>query len=174
MRIEVALASALAAFAFCHVANAQETAPRHDSTATTSRFTVGLGLETAIVGLSFGVRPELQYRLGPPGTISHFRTSVGLLFGPEFTFVPVSIGYRAVFRQGKTVQPLLGTGLQSNFFLVSGGPVFAQLGVFYLEGGSGFALNDRLSIGAAASLEWAFIGEPGPGLALRVFGGWKF
>jgi len=171
MRISPVLAGLLAFVGGMQSAIAAEPA---DSPAANSRFTAGLGLEVALVGLSFGLRPELQYRLGPRGTVSHFRTSFGLLFGPEFTFVSPSIGYRAAFRQEKTVQPFVGLGLQSNFYLVSGGPVFSSPGVFYLEGGSGFALNERFALGGAANLEWSFLGEPGPGLAVRAFGSMKF
>jgi hypothetical protein len=138
------------------------------------RFTAIFGIEAAIVGLSVGPRAELLYRLGPPGTSSHLRTTGAVLFGPEFVYIPVGFGYRAVFRQEKLVQPLLGLGYEAHFFLTDGGHAFAQWGVAYVEGGTGFRMTDRVSIGAAVSLEFSFIGEPGPGLAPRVFGAFRF
>ncbi len=175
MRISVAAFSACAALLASTAAFAAEPgAVGQTDSASTSRFSAGLGLEVTLVGLAVGLRPELLYRLGPPGTVSHLRTSVGLLFGPEFTLVPASIGYRAVWRQDKTVQPIFGAGWQSNFFLVSSGNVFSQLGVVYFEGGSAFAVNNRISAGALATLDWSFINERGPGLGVRAFGTWKF
>ena len=125
-------------------------------------------------GLSFGPRAELLYRLGGPGTVSHLRTTAGMLVGPEFVFVPVGLGYRAVFRQDKTVQPLAGLGYEAHFFVTHGGPVFARWAAVYFEGGVGFALNDRFSLGGAASLDWGLIGEPGPGIQTRMFGALRF
>jgi hypothetical protein len=52
--------------------------------------------------------------------------------------------------------------------------VFSQLGVFYLEGGSGFAITDRFAVGGAATIEWSFLNELGPGIAIRAFGALKF
>jgi hypothetical protein len=137
------------------------------------RFTAQLGIEATVVGFSVGPRLDLLYRLGGPGSFSHLRLTAGALVGPEFVYVPVGIGYRASFRQTKTVQPLVGLGTEVHMFLVSG-HVFRQWGVVYLEAGSGFAVTKRVSLGAIATVEWAMIGEPGPGLAARLFGGYRF
>lgn len=137
------------------------------------RFTVQLGIEATVVGFSVGPRVDLLYRLGGPGSFSHLRLTAGALVGPEFVYVPVGIGYRAAFRQTKTVQPLVGLGTEAHMFLVSG-HVFRQWGVVYLEAGSGFALTKKLALGAVATVEWAMIGEPGPGLAARLFASYRF
>lgn len=136
-------------------------------------FTALLGLEASLVGLSFGPRAELLYRLGSPGSVSHLRTTLGVLIGPEFVFVPAGLGYRAVFREGKTVQPLVGLGYEAHFF-VTKGPIFVQWATVYLEAGSGFAITDRFSVGAAVSMDWSFAGEGGPGLQTRLFSGLRF
>ncbi len=136
-------------------------------------YTALLGFEVSIIGLSFGPRVELLYRLGPPGSVSHLRTTVAVLAGPEFVFVPTGIGYRAVFRQDKTIQPLVGLGYEAHFFLTEG-PIFVQWATVYLEAGSGFAITDRLSVGGAVSLDWSFAGEGGPGLQTRLFSGLRF
>ncbi len=138
------------------------------------RFTALLGLEASVVGFSLGPRAELLYRLGAPGSVSHLRTTTGALIGPEFVFVPVGVGYRAVFRQDKTVQPLVGLGYEAHCFFTHEGPVFAQWATVYLEGGVGFALDDRFSLGGAVSADWSFANEPGPGLQGRLFGGMRF
>jgi hypothetical protein len=79
-----------------------------------------------------------------------------------------------VFRQGKTVQPLVGLGYEAHFFMTRGGPAFAQWATVYLEGGVGFALDDHFIVGGAASLDWSFANEPGPGLQARLFWGIRF
>lgn len=126
-----------------------------------------------MIGLSYGPRAEFLWRLGSPGTVSHLRTTMGFLPGPEFVFVPVGVGYRAVFRQDKTVQPLLGVGYEAHFFLTDG-PLFAQWAALCFEAGSGFALSERISVGGAVSLDWTVAGERGPGLQGRVFGALRF
>lgn len=169
MRTSLTLSAGLFALCLAHSARAAEPAPAFDS-----RTTAVFGLDAALVGLSFGPRADLLYRLGPKGTWSHLRTTAGILFGPEFVFVPVGIGYRAVFRQDKTVQPLVGIAYESHFFLADTDHVFVQWGALCLEAGTGFALSDRVALGAAVQLEFSFIGEPGPGLAPRVFGAFRF
>jgi hypothetical protein len=136
-------------------------------------FTALLGLEASVVGLSVGPRAELLWRFGAPGTVSRLRTTIGVMPGPEFVFVPIGIGYRAVFREHATVRPFGGAGYEAHFFLTDG-PSYAQWAAIYFEGGCGFGLTDRISIGVATSLDWTFAGERGPGLQGRVFGGYQF
>lgn len=152
------------------MASAEENSP---APSTNRPFTALLGLEASVVGLSFGPRAELLYRLGPPGTVSHARTTIGVLIGPEFVFMPLGIGYRALFRQAKTVQPFVGLGYEAHFFFTEG-PVFAQWTAIYLEGGTGFAINDQVTVGGALSVDWTLTGERGPGLQARLFGGYSF
>lgn len=80
---------------------------------------------------------------------------------------------KGAFRPTKTVQPLVGLGTEVHLFMVAG-HVFRQWGVVYLEAGSGFAVTQRVSLGAIATVDWATIGEPGPGLAARLFVGYRF
>ncbi len=137
------------------------------------RFTAQLGIEATVVGFSVGPRLDLLYRLGGPGSFSNLRLTAGVLVGPEFVYLPVGLGYRAAFRPTKTVQPLVGLGTEVHLFMVAG-HVFRQWGVVYLEAGSGFAVTQRVSLGAIATVDWATIGEPGPGLAARLFVGYRF
>jgi hypothetical protein len=93
--------------------------------------------------------------------------------GPEFVFVPIGIGYRAVFRENSIVRPFGGVGYEAHFF-VTDGPAYAQWAAIYFEGGCSFGLTERVSLGAATSLDWTFAGERGPGLQGRIFGGYQF
>jgi hypothetical protein len=88
-------------------------------------------------------------------------------------FVPIGVGYRAVFRQDQTVKPFLGLGYEAHFFL-NDARNYAQWAAVYLEAGLGFAINDRTLVGCALSADWTFAGERGPGLQERVFAGLRF
>lgn len=136
-------------------------------------FTALLGLEASVIGLSFGPRAELLWRFGAPGSVSRLRTTIGVMPGPELVFVPIGIGYRAVFREHAIVRPFAGLGYEAHFFLTDG-PAYAQWAAIYFEGGCAFGVTDRVSIGAATSLDWTLVGERGPGLQGRVFGGYRF
>lgn len=166
--VAVVLSAALALGEAPAVATAPPAAPEKPSW-----LEVGLHGEVTLVGLTGGVRGELLFRLGPPGVASRLRLSLGVLGGPDQLFIPVSLGYRAVYRQRATVQPLFGVGLEVQHRLVSDAPVVRQLGV-YLEGGVGFAvLPARLTLGALLGLDVMFLGGPGVGLGPRIFLTWR-
>jgi len=137
------------------------------------RFTALLGLEASVVGLSFGPRAEFLWRFGAPGSVSRLRTTFGVLPGPELVFVPLGVGYRAVFREHSIVRPFGGLGYEAHFFLTDG-PAYAQWAAIYFEGGCAFGLTDRITVGATTSLDWTFVAEGGPGLQGRLFGGYYF
>ena len=134
------------------------------------RFELFVAPEVTLVGLSAGVRPELLVRLGGEGP-HRLRLAPGLLLGPEFTYVPVALGYRASFRDGHVVRPLVGAGLEYQYRFVSDGEPARQL-AFYLEAGATFAVSSRLSVGLAGSADVTFRGGPGAGLGVRALVGW--
>lgn len=144
-------------------------APEDEGALASSRFTVGLPAEVDLIGLAYGVRPELLYRPWGETSRSRLRLALGALTGPEYFFQPISFGYRAVFRGDRTVQPLLGLGLELQQFIVHDAPILRRWPVAYVEFGSGFAITERIQVGALASAELKLGGEPGPGLSLRAF-----
>lgn len=135
--------------------------------AAASRFEVGAGAELTLVGLAGGLRAEALYRPGDAGSRSRLRLAPGFLMGPEFSYVPLAVGYRAVFRQDARLRPLLGTGLEFQQRWVSDAPAVRQL-AFYAEAGLQAALGQGWSAGLQTSVDWAFLGPPGPGLVLRL------
>jgi hypothetical protein len=134
-----------------------------------ARFTLVLPAEVTIVGLTYGIRPELLYRPGAPDAASRLRIAVGLLDGPDQLFVPLSVGYRAVYRGRQRVQPAVGVGLELQHRLVSDYPAVRQYGL-YVEGGVGFAATPQLAFGA---IDLMLYGGPGVGLGSRVFASWQ-
>lgn len=134
---------------------------------------LGLHGEATLVGLTWGARAELLFRLGPEGTASRLRLSVGVLGGPDQLFIPVSLGWRAVYRQHATVRPIFGAGLELQNRLATGHDIVRLYGA-YLEGGVGFALaGGRFTVGALAGLDVMLFGGPGVGLGPRVFVTWR-
>ncbi len=152
------------------IAQELSVAPEPDRFA--SRFELGLPAEVTLVGLTYGVRPEVLFRFGEPGTVSRLRLAVGLFDGPDQFFLPVSLGYRAVFRQAYRVHPVVGAGLEYQArFTSSFHPVHA--GGVYLEGGVGVQVAPRWTVGAMAAVDVMFLGTPGFGLSPRLFVTWQ-
>lgn len=172
MRTERALLLAIVASAAVAVAQVPEARGAAPVPSGAPWLELGLHGEVTIVGLTYGVRPELLFRLGPEGSASRLRLSFGILGGPDQLFVPVSLGYRAMYRQHATVQPLFGVGLELQNRLVSDADPVRQFGL-YLEGGVGFAFLERFSVGAVLGLDVMFFGGPGVGLGPRVFLTWR-
>lgn len=157
--------SALVVSLFALAAAAQPAT--REATFARSRFEVGLPAEVTLVGLTAGVRPELLLRFGDEGTRSRLRLAVGALAGPEQLLVPAALGYRAVYRQGATVQPLLGAGVETQWRFVTDAPAVWALGG-YVEGGVGVALAPRVSLGAMIAVDVMVLGTPGVGLTPRL------
>ena len=137
-----------------------------------SRFELGLPAEVTLVGLTYGVRPEVLYRFGELGSVSRLRLAVGFFNGPEQFFLPVSLGYRAVFRQPRVVHPIVGVGLEYQGRFTSGfHPIHA--GGAYVEGGVSFQVAYRWTVGVLAQVDVMFIETPGFGLGPRAFIAWR-
>ncbi len=132
------------------------------------RFTVAVPVEVTLVGLTAGVRPEVLYRFGADGARSRVRLAVGLLDGPDQFFLPISLGYRAIFRQRARVQPAVGVGLELQHRLVSDFHAVRQYGG-YVEGGLEVAIDGRWSIGLMMAIDVMIYGGPGIGLGPRLF-----
>ena len=147
-------------------------AEREAPTSHDSRLELGIPAEVTLVGLTGGVRPELLFRPAEPGSASRLRVAVGLLIGPEQLFIPISLGYRAVYRQGRVVQPLVGAGLELQHRLVGDAPPVRSLGL-YLEGGVGFAITPRWSVGVLVTVDVMMLGVPGFGFGPRLTVSWR-
>jgi len=138
-----------------------------------SRFELAVPAEVTLVGLTFGVRPELLFRPGEPGSVSQLRLAFGVLGGPDQLFLPLSLGYRAQFRRAHIVQPAVGVGLELQHRLGFDLPVVRQFGV-YLELGVGFAVSPRVTLSAMFGADLMLFGGPGFGFGPRLAAGWRF
>lgn len=134
---------------------------------------VGIAPEVTVVGLSAGARAEVTWRPGAEGTASRLRVAPGYLVGPEFQYVPVALGYRAVYRSQARVRPVLGAGAELQHRWVADAAPVTQLGA-YLEAGVLFGFGPHLSVGVLGTLDVTFLGGAGAGLAGRGYVGWAF
>lgn len=73
-------------------------------------FSIGIPAEVDLVGLAFGVRPELLWRPFDAEGAAELRFAVGVAVGPELAFVPIDLGVRAHWFPRKTVHPITGLG----------------------------------------------------------------
>ena len=142
-------------------------APAVASPLEAEHFSAALPIEADLVGLAFGLHPELTWRPFDPEGRFHVRAATGAMVGPELTLVPVSLGVREVFRPTKDFRFGVGAGLQlQNFFPYGHAPV-PRLDQYYE-----FTLDTRVSEGwrvtAALSPEFGWIGGFGLGMAARA------
>lgn len=142
-------------------------APVDEPLTAASRLTLIGSPEVNIIGLSYGLRLELDWRPFEPGTVSRFRLALAFDYGAEFFYLPVAIGYRAVFRQSGTVRPLVGLGLELQSFFITDAPVIRKVSGF-VEFGVLFALDSHWEVGLVASLEYAPLFSPGLCTRLQI------
>ncbi|MBK7078282.1 MAG: hypothetical protein IPH44_39065 [Myxococcales bacterium] len=153
-------------------ATAARADPPDECATAPARFTIAVPAEVTVVGLTYGLRPEVAYRPGALGSASRLRLAVGVLDGPDQLFVPLSLGYRAMFRGRQRVQPAVGAGVELQHRLVSDYPAVRQYGV-YVEVGVGIAATPRLAFGLMVAIDVMLYGGPGAGLGPRVFASWR-
>ncbi len=137
------------------------------------RFSAGAQAEVDVVGLAYGVRPEVLYRpFGADGS-THVRLAFGVLPGPEYTFVPIDLGWRQIFRRGDIVQPVVGAGFEEQFYVISDADT-VQRPVIYLEGGVDFRIWKAAYLGVHLAPDISAFVRPGFGLATRLAFRWDF
>ncbi len=163
MRTELALAAALALVTAAPAARAET---------WRDRFEFGLAPELTLVGLAGGARAQIAWLPGGPRSVSRVVLAPGVLVGPEFDYFPVALGYRAVFRAGSVVRPLVGAGVEYQHRQVDDAPAARQLAV-YLEGGSMFSVAPQWMVGVAVGMDATVAGGLGFGLLARVLVTWS-
>jgi hypothetical protein len=125
---------------------------------------VGIPAEVNLVGLAGGLRPELLWTVGAGQSL---RFAAGMMVGPELTFVPVDIGYRAVFFPERKVHPELGLNWEGQNILSSGMPKVRR-GAMSLDLGCRGDIGEHWSVGGHISPDFALVGDMGFGLAIRA------
>ena len=131
------------------------------------RFSVGLPAEVDLVGLAFGVRPEVTWQPIGPESALQLRVATGLMLGPELVFVPLSATVRGRFFPRGRVHPILGAGAELQTFYASDHPVVARASTVF-ELGVEVTVSGPWSVGLV--VEPGFAPQPlfGFGAAARV------
>lgn len=85
------------------------------------RFAVMVPAELTLVGLGYGIQPELLYApLSPNGPLQ-LRAATGITFGPELTLLsPLALGVRGRLFANRLVEPALGIGMRWHQFFPHG------------------------------------------------------
>lgn len=133
----------------------------------TESFSLGVPLEADVVGLAFGVHPELLWRPFDPAGRFNLRAATGIMAGPELALVPVSLGFRQMLRPEKVFRPGFGAGVQFQAFLPYGHELVPRLDQYY-EFYFDVATSDSLRVTAALSPEFGWVGGFGLGMAARL------
>lgn len=136
-------------------------------TPTTSPWGFGAAAEYDIVGQNVGVRLD---GLWLPGTrrVNGARVGLGILPGPEYFYLPVSLGWRA--RTGPNaphLHALFGAGAQAELFFITDHPMVARQ-TFYGELGGAWSVKDHVDVGLMVVPELTVFGVPGIGLGVRL------
>lgn len=129
------------------------------------RFSVGVPAEVDLVGLAFGVRPELTWRPIGKDSALHLRVATGVMAGPELVFVPVSFTVRGRWFPKGRVHPILGAGAELQTFYTSDHPVVARA-AYVFEAGVDVTVSGPWSVGLV--LEPGFAPQPALGFGAAV------
>ncbi len=131
------------------------------------RLSVGLPVEMDLVGLAFGLHPELLWRpLGEQGAF-HVRGATGLMVGPELALLPLSLGVREVFFPARKVRPGLGAGVQLQTFFPRQHAPTARLDLT-MEATLDVEVAEGWRVGLQISPEFGMVGGFGLGMATRI------
>lgn len=121
-----------------------------------------LGVETNAIGSHTGPTGALMWGEGA----HRARLGFGIMSNLESLYAPASFGYRAALLQNRAAGPLLGVGLDAQYFwaadmkpVVRPAP-YVDLGLVVRTG--------RGDVAFTATPSLALLTEPGPGLALRL------
>lgn len=134
--------------------------------------TLGVPLEVDVVGLAYGIHPEVVWYPFPTSGAG-FRAAFGLLPGPEYFYWPVEVGYRHEWFRRGDLRPHVGAGFQQQSFLVDGDEIFSRPMV-YGEFGARLRVWTDGWVGLQLSPEAGFWTRPGFSLASRVTLQWDF
>lgn len=130
------------------------------------------GAEMTLVGLSYGPRFEFLYDISSQRSGQMLRLAPGILYGPEFIYVPVALGYRNYFlNHGDIFQLFWGAGVEYQGRYITDGES-AHQGMIYIEDGALLSLTPGFALSIHFGVDWAVLGPPGPGVITRVMLQW--
>ena len=130
---------------------------------------VGIPFEVDLVGLAFGVHPELLWRPINADGGFNLRAAAGVMAGPEFTLIsPLALGVRQEIGPSWRVQPGLGMGVQWQSFAVYTDKVHHRMDM-YMEATVHVKVHESYDVGLQLSPEFGMMGV-GPDGVYSTFG----
>lgn len=138
----------------------------HASADNTTGLSYVLPLEVTVIGLTYGLRPELVYTPFEKAKWLEAKASFGLLPGPEYFSTPLSLGIRGRYFDF-ALHPTAGIALTEDVLWISDAdPVLRT--TMDLEIGLSYDIDERWSIDAQAYTGWAIITDIGPVAGMRL------
>lgn len=130
--------------------------------------TVGAPVEYDLIGSNLGLRPELLWRPIAEDSALNLRAAVGLLPGPEYLYLPASLGVRGEWgrRADWRVRPSAGLGVEAQNFVVTDHSPISRVG-FYAELGAVWVIGQSV-VGLQVAPELSLFNRPGGGMSLRL------
>ena len=130
-------------------------------------FSYVLPVEVTVVGLTYGIKPEVVYTPFEQAKWLEAKASVGLMPGPEYFSTPLTLGIRGCYFDF-ALHPTAGIALTEDFIWISDAPAVIRTAMEMDLKGLSYDINDQWAIDAQAYTGWAIINDIGPTAGLRV------
>jgi len=122
--------------------------------------------EVTIVGLTYGVKPEIVYTPFEQAKWLEAKASVGIMPGPEYFSTPLTLGIRGRYFDF-ALHPMAGMAITEDFLWISDAPPVIRTAV-EMDLGLSYDINDQWSIDAQAYTGWSIINDIGPTAGMRL------
>lgn len=125
-----------------------------------------LPVEVTVVGLTYGIRPELVYTPFEKAKWLEAKASFGIMPGAEFFSTPLSLGIRGRYFDFM-LHPTAGIALTEDFLWISDADPVIRTSM-EMDIGLSYDINDQWSIDTQAYTGWTIINDIGPVTGLRM------
>ena len=122
-------------------------------------------MEVTVVGLTYGIKPELVYTPFEKAKWLEAKASFGIMPGPEYFSTPLSLGIRGRYSDF-ALHPMAGIAITEDFIWISDAPPVIRTGV-EMDLGLSYDINAQWSIDAQTYTGWSIINDIGPLAGLR-------
>lgn len=145
-------------------AETSATSSTKTSTGIADRFSIEVPFQANLIGLSFGLQPELLFRPISADSGLHIRAAIGLYGGSELIHLaPLALGIRWVWLRNFRFQPFLGIGVVWQTFLPFDAEAHNRIDMT-IELGFRIAIAKGFSVGLNISPEFGLLAIHSVGL----------
>ena len=122
--------------------------------------------EVTVVGLTYGIKPELVYTPFEQAKWLEAKASFGVMPGPEYFSTPLSLGIRGRYFDF-ALHPMAGIAITEDFIWISDAPPVIRTGV-EMDLGLSYDINQQWSNDSQAYTGWSIIKDIGPLAGMRL------